>query len=133
VQIDAGGGRAPRRRWGVVTAAVWYAGALLVPVVLGAVVLGRHFLGLGRPDPDPVRPCDRPMACGSFEPDVWQVLRVIVPFLLVSLVVAVPLQRLFARRAWPPVLAGTLAPVLAWLACLLAACGLLLGVRLVRG
>ena len=123
---------APRWRWGAVTLAAWYAAAVLAAVTLGALLLGPGFLAFGSRDDDLVQPCDDPMECGPLFPDAGQVLRVVVPFLMVSLVIAVPLLTNFTRRRWPQVLAGSLAAALAWLTCLAGACVLLASVRLLR-
>ena len=114
---------ASRWRWGALTLAAWYAVAVLVPVVL---------LPSGPGDGGPARPCATPMECGPFVPDAGQALRVVVPFLLVSLLLAVPLLMLFLRRRWPQPLAGSAAALLAWPACLAGACVLVLAVRLLR-
>ena len=125
--VDVGGGiddRARRRR-GLVTLVVWYVVAAVAPVALGTALLGTEFLEPAEESTDPT--CGhRPLECGPLFPDAWTVSQVVVPFLLVSLVVALPLRYAFDRQRWHPVLAGSVAPVCAWLVCLVASCGVLL-------
>ena len=110
---------ATRTRRGAVTLTVWYAAAVAVPLALGGALLGREFYS--DPRDELVKPCDDPLECGRLFPNAAEVISWLVPFLLVSLVVAVPVHLVLLRRT-SPVAAGSLAAVTAWTACLTGAC-----------
>jgi hypothetical protein len=121
--VDFGGGNdgRPHRRRGALTLLAWYSGAVLAPIALGVALLGPGFLRDGSSS-ELIQPCDDPMECGPLFPDASMVLQAVLPFLAVSLLVALPLYGVFTRLRWSPVRAGSAAALLAWLVCLVGAC-----------
>jgi hypothetical protein len=119
---------AARRSFAVL--AGWYAFVVLAPVAAATYFLGPEFLALGPERPGPAKLCtEKTLACWR-PPDVWDLLQVCVPPLLVSLAISLLVRRFLVHRSESAVVTGTLAAFSGWLGCALLACGL---IRLLHG
>jgi hypothetical protein len=108
---------AARRSFAVL--AGWYAFAVLAPIAAGTWFIGPEFLGLGPERPGPARLCtEKSMACWT-APDVWDLLEIELPYLVVSLAISLLVGWFLVRRSDSPLIAGTLAAFTGWLGCIL--------------
>jgi hypothetical protein len=111
-------------RRGLAVLAGWYVFAVAAPIAVAILIFGPEFLGLGPQRPGPARPCTtKTLACWT-GPTVWDLLRVAVPFLLVSLAISFPAYWFLARRPGSAAYAGTVAAFGGWVGCALLACAL---------